>query len=541
MTSTQAAFDFDGARWTRVKVLGKGSFGEAVLFRRADSDHLAVCKRVALAQMKPQERKDAVNEVNMLAKLRHPNIVAYLGSFEKDDTLHILMEYANAGDVDGLIKAQKAKGKPLPEETVGTLFVQLAHAIKYLHERRILHRDLKAQNVFLSRRKNGGPLVVKLGDFGIATVLRNSLALAKTQCGTPYYFSPELCLNKPYNNKTDIWSLGCILYEMSTLKHAFDANSMKALVARILKGTYSAVPSCYPAELQRLIDAMLQQKASSRHCIQQVLGAPWVSKWAGAMLAQSDSMYKTITGNLKLSDLHAAGGGAAAKPAVSGGGARATDPRSQLAKAAQAEVFKARASDLQKLDDARERAERQTYEEQQKLLQQAKQVMHERGKLQGARMQGYAERDVHLDNLRKQMEDVDRRMREQKERDPVEEYLNGAPSAFGGASPGQDAPAAAPQPYNRWAPKRDLPTPPSGHAPRTPPHLMPQPAPAGNPSAAEMARKYKDRGRVGDASAPWNRDRVPVGFTPESWEAHQAAMAGERDAPARQARRNANR
>eukprot|EP00672_Neobodo_designis_P007696 CAMPEP_0174859628 /NCGR_PEP_ID=MMETSP1114-20130205/46967_1 /TAXON_ID=312471 /ORGANISM="Neobodo designis, Strain CCAP 1951/1" /LENGTH=342 /DNA_ID=CAMNT_0016094585 /DNA_START=78 /DNA_END=1103 /DNA_ORIENTATION=+ len=302
MPKNDPYYELDGVRWDRIKVLGKGSFGEAILVKRAGGSstlpELAVCKRVVLTSMKPAERKEAVNEVNVLKRLRHPNIVEYLGSFERDDTLHIFMEYANAGDVEALIKSQKSTGQLFEENLIASLVLQMASAIKYLHSRRILHRDLKSQNVFLSRRRPGGPLVVKLGDFGISTVLRNTHALAKTVCGTPYYFSPELCLNKPYNSKTDIWSLGCILYEMATTRHAFDAQNMKALVARILKGNYNPISSRYGADLQKLIDQMLQQKADRRLDIDGVLSSSWARRHAAALCA--NDLMRTITANIRV-------------------------------------------------------------------------------------------------------------------------------------------------------------------------------------------------------------------------------------------------
>ena len=101
-------------------------------------------------------------------------------------------------------------------------FVQICFAIKYIHDKNILHRDLKLSNIFLS--SNGD---INLGDFGIAKVLDNSDEFAKTIVGTPYYLSPEICLRRPYNQKSDIWSLGCILYELMNMKHAFEASSNK--------------------------------------------------------------------------------------------------------------------------------------------------------------------------------------------------------------------------------------------------------------------------------------------------------------------------
>jgi NIMA (never in mitosis gene a)-related kinase len=95
--------------------------------------------------------------------------------------------------------------------------------------------------------------MIKLGDFGIARVLKSTSELAKTAIGTPYYLSPEICENKPYNNKSDIWSLGCILYELLTLRHAFEAGNMKGLVLKILRGTYPPIPSIYSRDMADLV------------------------------------------------------------------------------------------------------------------------------------------------------------------------------------------------------------------------------------------------------------------------------------------------
>ena len=108
-------------------------------------------------------------------------------------------------------------------------------AIYYMHERRILHRDLKTQNIFLTNGK------VKLGDFGISKVLDSTVQLTSTVIGTPYYMSPEQFKYKPYSYKTDIWALGCVIYEMCSLRHAFDAQNMNALAVKVLNGTYTKI------------------------------------------------------------------------------------------------------------------------------------------------------------------------------------------------------------------------------------------------------------------------------------------------------------
>jgi NIMA (never in mitosis gene a)-related kinase 1/4/5 len=158
--------------------------------------------------------------------VRPPN-TRTLRSIESD-TLHIIMEFCDGGD---LLKRIKAQGDvPFKEDQVVSWFVQIALALKHCHDRKILHRDLKAENVFLSC----GGTMLKLGDFGVAKALDKTSALARSCIGTPYYLSPEICQNKPYNNKSDIWSLGVLLYEIATLRLPFEANSWAALIPKIL-------------------------------------------------------------------------------------------------------------------------------------------------------------------------------------------------------------------------------------------------------------------------------------------------------------------
>nr|XP_019607733.1 PREDICTED: serine/threonine-protein kinase Nek5 isoform X2 [Rhinolophus sinicus] len=196
-----------------IKVIGEGAFGKAYLAKgKSDSKH-CVIKEINFAKMPIQEKEASKKEVILLAKMKHPNIVTFFSSFQEHNRLFIVMEYCDGGDLMKRINRQR--GVLFSEDQVLSWFVQISLGLKHIHDRKILHRDIKTQNIFLS--KNG--MVAKLGDFGIAKVLNNSMELARTCVGTPYYLSPEICQNKPYNNKTDIWSLGCVLYELCTLKH----------------------------------------------------------------------------------------------------------------------------------------------------------------------------------------------------------------------------------------------------------------------------------------------------------------------------------
>ena len=117
--------------------------------------------------------------------------------------------------------------------------------VKYIHDRKIIHRDLKTHNIFLAK---GGQ--IKLGDFGIARLLSSTEELCSTNIGTPYYISPEICQHIPYNHKSDIWSLGCILFELLTLRHAFDARNIEGLILKIVRGQTPIIKSHYSAELK---------------------------------------------------------------------------------------------------------------------------------------------------------------------------------------------------------------------------------------------------------------------------------------------------
>uniref|UniRef100_A0A8C9UKA9 non-specific serine/threonine protein kinase n=1 Tax=Spermophilus dauricus TaxID=99837 RepID=A0A8C9UKA9_SPEDA len=198
-------------------------------------------------------RKEAV----LLAKMKHPNIVAFKESFEAEGHLHIVMEYCDGGDLMQKIKQQR--GKLFPEDMILNWFTQMCLGVNHIHKKRVLHRDIKSKNVFLTQ--NGK---VKLGDFGSARLLSNPMAFACTYVGTPYYVPPEIWENLPYNNKSDIWSLGCILYELCTLKHPFQANSWKSLILKICQGSVRPLPSHYSYELQYLVKQMFKRNPSQR-------------------------------------------------------------------------------------------------------------------------------------------------------------------------------------------------------------------------------------------------------------------------------------
>ena len=215
------------SKYRKIKLIGKGSFGEAVLVRSKADGKRYVAKAIETAAMTPKEKRDVQNEIKILAAVNHPNIIRYQEHFDDGTLMFIVMEYADGGDLSTRIKERKKQDPivPFDPQLCVFWFLQIAMALKYLHDKHVLHRDLKTANVFLTSKN-----VVKLGDFGISTVLQNTMACAKTVCGTPYYFSPELCQSKPYNNKSDVWALGVVFYETLTLARPFNAKSLKELL-----------------------------------------------------------------------------------------------------------------------------------------------------------------------------------------------------------------------------------------------------------------------------------------------------------------------
>lgn len=178
--------------YKKLKYLGKGSYGAAILVQKKSNNQKYVVKEIVIGHLKPDEQAAAKKEADVLHSMNHSNITMYIESFAEGSKLYIVMELADGGDLSAAVAARKSTGSFYSEEEVMRIFVQICLALKHVHDRNILHRDLKSQNIFLTSTG-----VVKLGDFGIAKVLEASCEQAQTQIGTPYYLSPEICESKP--------------------------------------------------------------------------------------------------------------------------------------------------------------------------------------------------------------------------------------------------------------------------------------------------------------------------------------------------------
>lgn len=261
--------------YEQVRTVGEGSFGKAILARPVAPSDVpqkdVIVKMIDISKATKKEREDALQESQVLSSLKHPNIVRYRNNFLAEGWLCIVMDYCEGGDLSGRIKKARTQRINFSEAQVLWWFAQGVQALKHIHDLHILHRDLKSANFFLSRSGN-----LKLGDFGIAKVLECTAACAQTQVGTPYYLCPEICKGKPYSWGSDIWSMGCILYEMCALKVPFDGHDLKSLIQNILKTTACALPDGYSKELQVVVSKLLNKDATCRPDADEILEIPKV-------------------------------------------------------------------------------------------------------------------------------------------------------------------------------------------------------------------------------------------------------------------------
>uniref|UniRef100_A0A0G2K8N9 non-specific serine/threonine protein kinase n=1 Tax=Rattus norvegicus TaxID=10116 RepID=A0A0G2K8N9_RAT len=256
-----------------IRVLGRGAFGEATLYRRTEDDSLVVWKEVDLTRLSEKERRDALNEIVILALLQHDNIIAYYNHFMDNTTLLIELEYCNGGNLYDKILRQK--DKLFEEEMVVWYLFQIVSAVSCIHKAGILHRDIKTLNIFLTKAN-----LIKLGDYGLAKKLNSEYSMAETLVGTPYYMSPELCQGVKYNFKSDIWAVGCVIFELLTLKRTFDATNPLNLCVKIVQGirAMEVDSSQYSLGLIQLVHACLDQDPERRPTADALLDLPLLRK-----------------------------------------------------------------------------------------------------------------------------------------------------------------------------------------------------------------------------------------------------------------------
>lgn len=263
------------SKYSVVKGLGEGSFGRAWLVKHKPSAQL-----LAMKEMRPASRGELVGalaEAERLSQLKHEHIIRYVDAFVKGSSVYIIMEYAQQGTLQHQLEQHRRDGKRIPKCQVVKWTFQLCLALRYIHGLAMVHRDIKALNCFLSADGS-----IRLGDFGTARKLERNHAASghepgkrtcSTPVGTPMYMSPELCCGRSYGQKADVWALGCLLYELLTLRHAFFGASMERLTAAIRRGQYdnTRYPELYGQSLTSLCNDLLAAEPHNRPTISAVM------------------------------------------------------------------------------------------------------------------------------------------------------------------------------------------------------------------------------------------------------------------------------
>ena len=256
-----------------ISKLGEGAYSTVYKVKRIVDNNIYALKKVKLLNLSEKEKQNSLNEVRLLASINSNYVISYKEAFfdEKDSTLGIVMEFADRGDLYQKIVEHKKSAMFFEETDVWRIFIQLVKGLKALHDLKILHRDLKSANVFLL--SDG---TAKLGDLNVSKVVRRGLGY--TQTGTPYYASPEVWKDQPYDNKSDIWSLGCVLYEMITLRPPFRAQNMEGLYNKVIKGQFNRIPDRFSNELYEIVKLLIQINTDSRPSCDEILKNPIVQK-----------------------------------------------------------------------------------------------------------------------------------------------------------------------------------------------------------------------------------------------------------------------
>ena len=223
-----------------------------------------------------EARNVCMREAQILQRIQHDNIIAIFDIFVASGSLYMIFEYADMGDMTHLIADMKAKGLRLPEVQIWQLVYCIALGLDHLHSQNIMHRDIKPANIYISRSGD-----VKVGDLGLGRELASASDKAGSLVGTPYYMSPEIINEEPYSFKTDIWSLGCLVYEITTLRVPFQGEDLFSLGQRIRYCQFAPLDGPYSLQLKDFIQTLLQRQPERR------LSANEISRLAFNMIQQN--------------------------------------------------------------------------------------------------------------------------------------------------------------------------------------------------------------------------------------------------------------
>eukprot|EP00002_Diphylleia_rotans_P005327 TRINITY_DN14456_c0_g1_i1.p1 TRINITY_DN14456_c0_g1~~TRINITY_DN14456_c0_g1_i1.p1 ORF type:complete len:413 (+),score=65.51 TRINITY_DN14456_c0_g1_i1:63-1301(+) len=249
-----------------LRKLGEGSAGSVYKVRSKVDSKTYVIKKVPVGHLEDEHMKQPITEVLVMRRIDHPFIIHFHGSFIFLKAIYIIMEFADGGTVEDLIRTRQSNSDYMAEDVVWRLISEMSAAIHYLHSRGILHRDLNAANIFLTKAMS-----VKIGDFGLACITSREVH-DDTQAAPPF-MAPERFQNKPYFTKADIWSFGIVLYYILAFKLPFSGDNILVLTLSICHREPERLPDCYSRSLRNLVFGLLTKDPSQRPDIRNVIEA----------------------------------------------------------------------------------------------------------------------------------------------------------------------------------------------------------------------------------------------------------------------------
>ena len=289
-------------KYDLIEIIGQGMYGKVYKALNKFENKFYAIKTMNFKNITPKERLNIDTEINLLQELKHPNIVLYKESFiDENQNLNIVTTFCEGGDLyQKIFKSQKTY---LQEKEIINALIQLLLGLSYIHDKKIVHRDIKTKNIFIQNENT-----LRIGDFGIAKIFNSNKNSKNTNLnkmvGTPLYMAPE-CFkqNKKYSYKSDIWSLGCCIYEMCNLKHAFEGQFFPAVSIKISEGKRLPLNKIYSKELRNVIDNMLNLNPRNRPTIASLIEKTFLKKYVGEYINDFISNYRRYEGNEEQIDI----------------------------------------------------------------------------------------------------------------------------------------------------------------------------------------------------------------------------------------------
>lgn len=257
-----------------IKTIGRGSFGIATSVKD-EKGNIFVVKELDMSCMNVKEKTNVINEIKALIEVSvHPFIVRYKEAFMEDSILYVVMDYCSKGDLSKSVKNHKEMKTFIPESSIKRWLLHITTGLKFIHDKNLIHRDLKCNNIFLDEEERA-----KIGDFGLARILEQT-EQANTLCGTIGYMAPEVCKNMPYGYSADIWSLGVILYELMGLRQPFKSenSNMLSTVHNICEEEPDPLPNIYSEDLVNFCFWMLEKEAEDRPTAYDLLSTDYLQE-----------------------------------------------------------------------------------------------------------------------------------------------------------------------------------------------------------------------------------------------------------------------